>query len=419
MDNAEALFVAIEDYVRRAVAPLVARVKELEMQVTAIPAGPKGDTGERGEKGEAGERGERGLPGERGEQGIAGASGKDGERGADGKDGIAGKDAVVEYERIYDHLGELTALAAAKEFAKFVQPKDGAPGRDGRDGAPGRDGKDGERGPAGDRGEKGADGRDGANGERGADGSPGPQGDAGRDGKSIELSDVEPLISRAVAAELAVATKNLNCTVDEDAIVERVIARVPTGKDGAPGADGVPGKDGESIHPDTVRVMVQETVEKAIGSIRVPKDGEPGRDAAELDILDALSAAKSYPAGTFARHDGGILRAFRDTDPLENVSELEAAGWRVAQDGIKAIRAESVDDITHRLVVERTSGKADAVEFLTSLANMDKGVYRPGMKYLAGSGVTFDESYWIARRDTQNSPPGEDWRLILKGKKRP
>jgi hypothetical protein len=71
-----------------------------------------------------------------------------------------------------------------------------------------------------------------------------------------------------------------------------------------------------------------------------------------------------------------------------------------------------------RVVVRTTAGRRIAVDCVTASGVIDKGVYRAGMNYRNGDAVTFDESYWIARRDTSTSPPGNDWRLILKGKRR-
>jgi hypothetical protein len=137
----------------------------------------------------------------------------------------------------------------------------------------------------------------------------------------------------------------------------------------------------------------------------------------DLEFIETIEAGKSYPGGTFALHDGGTMLAFRDTDPIETApSDLELAGWKVTQDGIKRIvREDTGGDRMNRIVVITTSGKRYAVEFLTTIANMDKGVHQRGMKYRAGDGVTRDLGYWIARRDTTETPPHDDWRLAIKG----
>jgi hypothetical protein len=191
-----------------------------------------------------------------------------------------------------------------------------------------------------------------------------------------------------------------------DAAVSKMLADLPEPK------------DGESVHPDTVALMVRDAVsqavEKAVAAMPKPRDG---RDALDLEIIEAIEAGKSYAAGTFALHDGGMMLAVRDTDPIETASIPEAAGWKVTQDGIKAVAAELVDPRTYRITIERTSGKVDVKEFEPPCINIDKGVHRRGMKYRAGDGVTFDGSFWIAQRDTDQTPP-QDWRLAVKSRTR-
>ena len=172
------------------------------------------------------------------------------------------------------------------------------------------------------------------------------------------------------------------------------------------------------VHPDTLTLRLTEAVAKAMADVKLPQDGRPGRDALDLEIIEGIEPGKSYPAGTFALHDGGTVLAVRDTDPIETVDSCEIAGWKVTQDGIKSVRSYSVDDRTHRMIITRTSGKTNAHDFTTSFANIDKGVHRPGMKYRAGDGVTKDMGFWIARRDTDKTPPHDDWRLAIKGKHR-
>ena len=132
----------------------------------------------------------------------------------------------------------------------------------------------------------------------------------------------------------------------------------------------------DAVHPDTLTLRVNEAVAKAVADVKLPQDGRPGRDALDLEIIESIEPGKSYPAGTFALHDGGTVLAVRDTEPVE--LGLEAAGWKVTQDGIKSVTSYSVDDRTHRVVVTRTSALIDTLDFVTSFANMDKGVQSAG-----------------------------------------
>lgn len=125
---ADSMFVAVKGYIGTALAPVVARMGELEKALAAIPTvmdgkdgapGIDGKDGANGKDGENGERGETGAKGDPGEQGPigppgpAGPRGEDGHHGKDGSNGLDGKSGA--------------------------DGKDGRDGRDGKDGANGRD----------------------------------------------------------------------------------------------------------------------------------------------------------------------------------------------------------------------------------------------------------------------------------------
>jgi hypothetical protein len=71
---------AVKDHLEREIAPLLARIAELEGKLAALPTpkdGADGKDGAPGEQGPAGETGERGEPGQKGDQGEPGPAGKD------------------------------------------------------------------------------------------------------------------------------------------------------------------------------------------------------------------------------------------------------------------------------------------------------------------------------------------------------
>lgn len=103
----------------------------LDERIKAIPAGPKGDPGERGEKGLDGERGDIGPQGDIGPAGPAGEKGIDGAVGPQGEPGPQGEKGL-----------------------------DGAPGEKGDPGEPGPQGPAGDPGPRGEKGDPGANGKD-------------------------------------------------------------------------------------------------------------------------------------------------------------------------------------------------------------------------------------------------------------------
>lgn len=146
----------VADEVGKALAPLQARIAELEARdPVAGPPGEKGESGPRGEDGASPEpeavaaallpiagdiisdavakavaalpAPEKGDTGERGEKGEPGKNGTDGEAGADGR-GV--KDLLI------DRDGQLVASMDDGEMKTLgpVVGKDGLPGKDGRDG---------------------------------------------------------------------------------------------------------------------------------------------------------------------------------------------------------------------------------------------------------------------------------------------
>src|SRR5512146_2642542 len=114
------LFDAIEDYVARAVAPLLAKIADLERRLAEVPAGPKGEPGEQGPRGEAGERGEKGDAGE---------------RGIDGRPGLS----AFELAQRHGFKGDAVTWLASLQGARGADGKDAREPRDGKDGRDGRD----------------------------------------------------------------------------------------------------------------------------------------------------------------------------------------------------------------------------------------------------------------------------------------
>jgi collagen type III alpha len=128
---AEATAAIVKTHVEAAVAPLMARIAELEAREPL-----------RGEKGEPGNPGELGRPGEKGEPGAPGSPGPPGEKGEPGN-----------------------------------------PGEPGRSGEKGEPGSPGSQGLPGEKGESGRPGEPGRPGERGEPGRPGEPGQPGKDGR--------------------------------------------------------------------------------------------------------------------------------------------------------------------------------------------------------------------------------------------
>jgi hypothetical protein len=216
-------------------------------------------------------------------------------------------------------------------------------------------------GPQGERGEQGA------KGERGEDGEPGAQGEAGAAGRD--------------------------------------------GKDGADGKDGgigpqgaagPPGKAGETGPAGTVGPQ--------------GASGRDGRDALQLEILSAVDPERRYARNTYARHAGGLIHAFRDTDAI-TLAEIERSGWEAVWEGVAGVSEEVLDEGRRiRRTTTLTSGKTFTCEHTTSYW-IDRGVWREGM-YQTGDVVTWGGSSFVAQRETTEKPDplnaNTGWRLIAK-----
>jgi len=271
------------------------------------------------------------------------------------------------------------------------QGQPGPAGRDGKDGAPGErgekgaDGLPGRDGAPGERGEKGADGlpgRDGAPGERGEKGAP------GADGKSVDMQLVAELVSKAVDARLAKAIDTAAPAIAAKAA--ELVPRPADGPAGAPGKDGEDGRDG--------------------------RDGTDGKDAAHLTVLDGVDPERRYARGAWATCRGGLVYAYRATDPLGAGADLARCGWQVVLDGIAEEAEDLVDD--GRTIEKRTtytSGR-QLVRRHAMLGLRDRGVHKAGGKYHQGDAVSYAGSLWIAQRATSESPGSghPDWRLAVK-----
>lgn len=229
------------------------------------------------------------------------------------------------------------------------------------------------------------------------------------------LAAVESLIKKRV--DEAVAAIPAPVSVDHwpridaaaiKALVDDAVAALP------PAPKGEPGTPAEPIHPDTVRVMVSEEVAKAVSAIPPPAPGEPGRDALQLDILPALDAAKGYPRGTWAKHDGGIVRAYRNTDPI--VGELDRAGWEVVVDGVKSTGIEQTGERGFRIAVELTSGAKSALDCAMPVL-IDRGRHSETKQYEEGDVVDWSGSMWIAQAPSKGVEPragADEWRLAVR-----
>lgn len=226
----------------------------------------------------------------------------------------------------------------------------------------------------------------------------------GEPGTSVTADDVAPM----VADEVAKAVGALPAPKDGISVTLADVAPM-IAEEVAKAVQAIPApKDGESVPLDQVREMVDEEVAKAMGAISAPKDGEPGRDALQLELQPEIDLTRTYARGTYAKHAGGLWRAFEATKGLH--------GWECVVEGIAELRVDQ--DGREFTLVARTSSGAEVSKSIKVAALVDKGVFKAGNDYEAGDGVTWGGSFFIAQKDAPIGHPGEPgsdgWRLAVK-----
>lgn len=250
----------------------------------------------------------------------------------------------------------------------------GPQGQQGEKGLPGEigpQGPPGERGPAGEKGQAGDPGPAGESGPRGEKGDPGELGPPGQQGEKGLPGEPGPPGPQGERGEL--------------------------GPRGEKGELGEPGPRGEKGEPGIEG-----------------KDGADGRDALQIDILPEVDPQKEYPRGTFARHEGGLIRAFRNTIPGE---VTERAGWEVVVAGIADIGVEMGSDSRTVTISARKTGEEAVVAHSFHLPVLIyRGVYRAEESYAQGDVVTWAGSAWHCQVAETGSAPGKnaDWKLMVK-----
>jgi len=261
----------------------------------------------------------------------------------------------------------------------------------------------------------------------------GKDGRDGKDGKSPDLITVGACVAELLPPLVERAQTALCARID------LAVAGIPVPKDGVDGKDG---RDGKGVDAEVVRAIVASEVVFAVEQIQVPKDGKDGlpgapgkdgrdgrdgkdgrdgndgidgaagRDAAEIEIV-AIDVGRSYQRGSFAQYRGGLIRAFRRTDPITNAG-LEACGWNVVVQGILEEREEVLDEGRRiKRTTIYTDGREMVREFKTACI-LYRGVWREGT-FERGDTVTWGGSSWHCEETTTDKPgDSRAWRLMVK-----
>lgn len=171
------------------------------------------------------------------------------------------------------------------------------------------------------------------------------------------------------------------------------------------------------IDQESLKTAVAGWVKDNIATIEPPKNGEPGKngapgadgkDATQLEILPALDFAKSYPRGTHAIHNGGLMRAYQQT--------VGEKGWETLLNGVADVQIEQKDARNFVIRTLQTNGKAAETGFTVPVM-VYRNVYKEGAAYDKGDVVTWAGSLWHADKDQPPGKPGtadSGWTMAAK-----
>lgn len=262
------------------------------------------------------------------------------------------------------------------------------------------------------------------------------------DGKSVTLDDVAPLL-KILVAEAVAALPAARDGKDADpqvlrAMVEEAVAAIPRPQ------------DGKSVGVDDVLPALEELVAKSVSALPVPKDGKDadpaviskmvkdevdslpkprdGRDvepeAIRAMVRDAVSEIPAPQDGKSVTLDD--VRPFLEAETARWQLEFERRATDVLQRAVEGIPkpkdgrdALSVEDFEVTLegrvfTFALRCGENVVKREIKVPFPLDRGTYRSGESYEKGDVVTYGGSQWIAKKDTNESPPSDAWRLCVK-----
>ncbi|KGK24355.1 phage portal protein [Pseudomonas plecoglossicida] len=195
-----------------------------------------------------------------------------------------------------------------------------------------------------------------------------------KDGESVTVEDVAPMIRDAV---------------------QEAVAALP------------PAEPGVSVTAEDLRPLIAEELAKAMAGLEPPKDGEPGRDALQLEILPEIDLEKPQVRGTFAKHAGGLWRAFERTHGLK--------GWECIVEGLAGVEIEQSGERGLDVALTLSSG-SQVRKALQLPVMIYRGVFAPG-DYVPGDTVTWGGSLWHCDEPTTDKPGeagSKGWTLAAK-----
>jgi len=215
-----------------------------------------------------------------------------------------------------------------------------------------------------------------------------------RDGKDADLGEVRQIIAEEVTGlKNAVEAIELPALPDIPAMVaeevQKAVAAIP-----AP-------QDGKSVTVEDVTPLIASEVEKRVKELPTPKDGKDGVGLAGAIIDRAGELVVTLTNG--------------ETRNLGPVVGKDGAPGKDGADGFGFDDLDASYDGEKTVTLKFTKGERVKEFAFTLPVVIDRGIFSEGKTYVAGDGVTWGGSFWIAQKDTSSKPgEGGDWRLSVK-----
>ena len=244
-------------------------------------------------------------------------------------------------------------------------------------------------------------------------------------GRDADPREVEALVDQRVERAIAGLELPTPAPVDPASLRPMVAELV----EHAVGELPVP-RDGRDADPREVEALVDQRVERAIAGLELPRPApvdpaslrpivaelvEDRVDRTVEQTVERAIAGLEMPrdgrgiAGTLIDDNGDLVVTYTD-------GENQRAGRVKGRDGadLEHLAFETPDG--RRFTVRARSGAREFVSEFTVPSVIDRGIWQASSAYDVGDGVTFKGSYWIAEAETNARPgtPDSGWRLAVK-----
>jgi hypothetical protein len=234
------------------------------------------------------------------------------------------------------------------------------------------------------------------------------KGDPGKDAEEVDIEALAAKVLASVKIPDPIPGKNAD-PLDAEAVVQAVLSKIPPPQKG---------KDADQVDYLQVSKTIADMVAQAVKAIPKPRDGDPGtpgRDALEIVPQSGINEAMSYPLGTWATHNGGLFRAYRTTDPVED-GDFKAAGWECIVRGVKDDRMALANDSRTQIRTVELSDGSCITSKVKHPAMLFRGVYGQGITYERGDVVSWGGNAWHAKASTTEKPgdDSKDWEIAAR-----